>query len=215
MNPLVRGGSTCVIFFDGREPQTEDRPHHHGNKSNNYKYISLHWHDNVMVAFLAEQSMISVYLHRQVFSYITARGRSGPAHRPTSPYSSRPGRVPPRYVPHLDQDSGGTECSTPAATSPTWSHFRPPTSQRCHRGNGARRPGRDAAAGPGLGAARRAGGLDPGLLALQLVLRTAGMTLVAVNGWIGLTAIGVACFGGGSGLNTLARPRALQSISTV
>ncbi len=51
-----------------------------------------------------------------------------------------------------------------------------------------------------------------GLLALQLGLQTIGMALVAVNGWIGLTAIGVACFGGGSGLHTLARPWALQSI---
>lgn len=38
------------------------------------------------------------------------------------------------------------------------------------------------------------------------------MLLVAVNGWIGVTAIGVACFGGGAGLHTLARPWALQSI---
>ena len=51
-----------------------------------------------------------------------------------------------------------------------------------------------------------------GLLALQLGLQTTGMALVAVNGWIGLTAIGVACFGGGSGLHTLARPWALQAI---
>ncbi len=51
-----------------------------------------------------------------------------------------------------------------------------------------------------------------GLLALQLGLQTTGVALVAVNGWIGLTAIGVACFGEGSGLHTLARPWALQSI---
>jgi MFS family permease len=51
-----------------------------------------------------------------------------------------------------------------------------------------------------------------GLLALQLGLQTIGMALVAVNSWIGLTALGVACFGGGSGLHTLARPWALQSI---
>lgn len=51
-----------------------------------------------------------------------------------------------------------------------------------------------------------------GLLALQLGLQTLGMVLVAVNGWIGVTALGVACFGGGSGLHTLARPWALQSI---
>src|SRR4051812_14301102 len=50
------------------------------------------------------------------------------------------------------------------------------------------------------------------LLALQLGLQATGMALVAVNGWIGLTALGVACFGGGSGLHTLARPWALQSI---
>jgi MFS family permease len=51
-----------------------------------------------------------------------------------------------------------------------------------------------------------------GLVALQLGLQTLGMLLVAVNGWIGVTAIGVACFGGGAGLHTLARPWALQSI---
>lgn len=51
-----------------------------------------------------------------------------------------------------------------------------------------------------------------GLLTLQLGLQTIGMVLVAVNGWIGVTALGVACFGGGSGLHTLARPWALQSI---
>jgi predicted MFS family arabinose efflux permease len=50
------------------------------------------------------------------------------------------------------------------------------------------------------------------LLALQLGLQTIGMALVALNSWIGVTALGVACFGGGSGLHTLARPWALQSI---
>lgn len=51
-----------------------------------------------------------------------------------------------------------------------------------------------------------------GLLALQLGLQATGMVLVAMNAWIGLTALGVACFGGGSGLHTLARPWALQAI---
>lgn len=51
-----------------------------------------------------------------------------------------------------------------------------------------------------------------GLLLLQLGLQILGMFLVAVNGWIGVTAIGVACFGGGAGLHTLARPWALQSM---
>jgi hypothetical protein len=47
---------------------------------------------------------------------------------------------------------------------------------------------------------------------MQLALQMLGMALVAVNGWIGLTALGVACFGGGAGLHTLARPWAIQSI---
>jgi len=51
-----------------------------------------------------------------------------------------------------------------------------------------------------------------GLLALQLALQTIGLVLVAVGGWVGITAAGVACFGTGSGLHTLARPWALQSI---
>ncbi|HEY0482069.1 MAG TPA: MFS transporter [Kofleriaceae bacterium] len=51
-----------------------------------------------------------------------------------------------------------------------------------------------------------------GLLVLQLGLQATGMSLVAVDGGIGLTALGVACFGGGAGLHTLARPWALQSI---
>ncbi|HET7504840.1 MAG TPA: MFS transporter [Kofleriaceae bacterium] len=51
-----------------------------------------------------------------------------------------------------------------------------------------------------------------GLLALQIGLQLAGMALVAVPGSIGVTALGVACFGGGAGLHTLARPWALQSI---
>jgi predicted MFS family arabinose efflux permease len=50
------------------------------------------------------------------------------------------------------------------------------------------------------------------LLGMQLALQTLGMALVAVNGWIGLTVLGVACFGGGAGLHTLARPWAIQSI---
>lgn len=51
-----------------------------------------------------------------------------------------------------------------------------------------------------------------GLLALQLGLEVAGMMLVAVHGPLALTALGVACFGGGAGLHTLARPWALQLI---
>ncbi|HEU4731582.1 MAG TPA: hypothetical protein VFT22_26990, partial [Kofleriaceae bacterium] len=51
-----------------------------------------------------------------------------------------------------------------------------------------------------------------GLLALQLGLQVVGMALVAVPGWLGVTALGVACFGGGAGLHTLARPWALQSL---
>jgi MFS family permease len=50
------------------------------------------------------------------------------------------------------------------------------------------------------------------LLGMQLALQMLGMALVAVDGWIGLTALGVACFGGGAGLHTLARPWAIQSI---
>jgi len=51
-----------------------------------------------------------------------------------------------------------------------------------------------------------------GLIALQLALQMTGMLLVALGGWVGITAAGVACFGTGSGLHTLARPWALQSI---
>jgi hypothetical protein len=51
-----------------------------------------------------------------------------------------------------------------------------------------------------------------GLMLLQLGLQVIGMLLIAVNAWIGVSAIGVACFGAGAGLHTLARPWALQSI---
>jgi predicted MFS family arabinose efflux permease len=51
-----------------------------------------------------------------------------------------------------------------------------------------------------------------GLLALQLVLQGLGMMLVAWDGWLGVTAVGVACYGAGAGLHTLNRPWAVQSI---
>lgn len=51
-----------------------------------------------------------------------------------------------------------------------------------------------------------------GLLALQLALQSLGMLLVAAGGWLAVTVAGVACFGVGAGLHTLARPWALQSI---
>lgn len=50
------------------------------------------------------------------------------------------------------------------------------------------------------------------LLGVQLALQATGMLLVSAGGSLVVTALGVACFGAGAGLHTLARPWALQSI---
>jgi predicted MFS family arabinose efflux permease len=50
------------------------------------------------------------------------------------------------------------------------------------------------------------------LLTSQLALQATGMLLVAARGPLAVTAAGVACFGAGAGLHTLARPWAIQSI---